>query len=87
MKLKKNISKKEKALYLVIVVYFFLSSLLHFARLTFAWNFFVGDYSVPTVASGMCVIFSVAVLLLTVRILKEKNTITVEKPCKEDSDE
>ncbi len=87
MKTKKGISKKEHALYLIVVVYFFLSALLHFARLTFAWDFSVGDYSVPTVASGLCFVFSVAVVFLAVRILKEKKAVTVEKYHNDTSDE
>ncbi len=78
---KNKVSKKEKALFLVVIVYFFFSALLHFSRLTFAWEVSVGDYQVPTVISGLCVIFSIAVILLTIRILKGKKAIAGKEEC------
>ncbi len=74
--------KTNKMLLIIVSLYFVLSAVLHFLRLTFSWDFVVGEYEVSTIISGACIIFSIIVAFFLIKMIrgdKKKKTEVVEE--------
>ncbi len=71
---------KNKKIFLgVIVFYFAVSGILHFLRLAFEWDVFIGERYVNSMISALCILFSAFVIYWAYKIKQsDKKKVNVE---------
>ncbi len=71
---------KNKKLFLgIIVTYFGVSGILHFLRLAFEWDIFIGERYVNSMISALCILFAVFIIFWSYKIKQEdKKRVKVE---------
>ena len=80
-------NKINKLGLLIIALYFFLSGLIHFARLTFSWEIILkggfGEQAIPSYISGFCILFSILVVAFCLKSIKKAKIDKKEKSLEE----
>ncbi len=71
---------KNKKLFLgIIAAYFGVSGVLHFLRLAFEWDIFIGERYVNSMISALCILFAAFIIFWTYKIKQEdKKKVRVE---------
>ncbi len=66
--------------FFVIGVVFAVISSLHFLRLMFEWQVFVGTWSIPGWISGMVFIFGIFITYWSIRLKREEESQSIDEP-------
>ncbi len=69
---------QNRIFFTVIALYFVVSAIAHFTRLALGLDVMIGDYELPTIVSGICVIFSVFIVYWSLRMIKRGKEIRGE---------
>jgi amino acid permease len=79
--------KNNKAFLHIIIFYFIASASFHFLRLALDWKLIIvgdqSDYSVSTLISAICILFSVFIVYLAYKF-KKKDSKKIEVDIKEE---
>ncbi len=86
MSLKKR--NPNNIVFVVIIFYFVVSAILHFARLTFSWDVVIrgnfGEQLIPPYISGFCIITAIIIIFFITRLNRKTRKENEEKAVEEE---